>query len=154
MDHEVLHQRMCEVILQWRKFVSDCKNNIAIQSTEGDIILDNQIKTHDSWVAKVEFLQGIGLKRAQEAMSLIQKDINIVHADIGNPSEVITHDTGRAMGLYLTDTFKPCGLCPGKRKKGQSKQKNCQMLQNFGRKAVLQHQLHQLPLLDVRSIGY
>ena len=52
--------------------------------------------------------------RSQLATSTIQKDINVLHAELGLPSKVITHATGRAMGLYLTGTFKPCEDCAQK----------------------------------------
>ena len=44
-------------ILQGIKISSDHKNNIVVESAIGDIDLDWQIKTHDSWVAKVELLR-------------------------------------------------------------------------------------------------
>ena len=44
--------------------------------------------------------------RAQLAKSSMQKKhINILHAELGHPSKVITHATGRAMGLNLTGRF-------------------------------------------------
>ena len=47
-----------------------------------------------------------------------KKDSNAPHAESVHPSKVIPQATGRAMGLYLTDTFKPykdCALRKGKR---------------------------------------
>ena len=45
----------CE-LLQDIKMWNDHKNNIIVETTSGDITLDCQIKTHDGWVAGVEFL--------------------------------------------------------------------------------------------------
>ena len=73
------------------------------------MMLYHQIKIHDGWVAKVEFLHEISPEQAHLAKSTIQpkqKDINILHADLGYPLQVITHATGRAIGLHLTGPFK------------------------------------------------
>ena len=89
-----------------------------IQFTGCNIILDHQIKAFNGWVAEVDFLQQSGLERAWLAKSLIQKDINVLHAELGNPSEVITHATARAMYHHLTGMFKSCEDCAlGKAKK-------------------------------------
>ena len=56
----------CE-LLQGKKISSDHQNNIVVSLTNGNIILDCQIKTHDGWVARVEFLQKTSDKRAQSA---------------------------------------------------------------------------------------
>ena len=46
------------------------------------------------------------------------KNINILYADLGYPSEAITHTTGKAMDIHLTGMFKSCGDCVlGKAKK-------------------------------------
>ena len=42
--------------LQGNKISSDPWNNIVVNSSKGDIILDHQIKTCNSWVDRVEFL--------------------------------------------------------------------------------------------------
>ena len=47
--------KVCE-LLQGNKISSDHQNNIVVKTPTGNIILDHQIKTHDSWVAKVDFL--------------------------------------------------------------------------------------------------
>ena len=46
------------------------------------------------------------------------KNINVFYAELGSLLEVITHAVGLAMGLHLTDMFKPCEDCTlGKAKK-------------------------------------
>ena len=40
-----------------------------------------------------------------------QKDINVLHAMLGHPLEVISRVTGRSMGFNLTDMLKPCECC-------------------------------------------
>ena len=39
--------------LEGKTISSDHQNNIVVKSTNGDIILDCQIKTYDGWVARV-----------------------------------------------------------------------------------------------------
>ena len=39
--------------LQESKISSDHKNNIMVQTTNDNVILDSQVKTHDGWLAKV-----------------------------------------------------------------------------------------------------
>ena len=71
-----------------------------VQTKSGDIVLDCQIKRCNGWVAGVKFLCETGPKRAQVAQSMakpLEKDINILHAELGHPLEVITEANGRAM---------------------------------------------------------
>ena len=42
---------------------------------------------------------------------MLKNDINVLHAELDNPSEVITHATGRVMGLHFTGTLNPCEDC-------------------------------------------
>ena len=64
-------------------------------------------------VADIKFFQ----KKLSEGsndiviISTTNKDNNVLHAELGHPSEVITQATGRDMGLNLTGTFKPCEYC-------------------------------------------
>ena len=53
------------------------------------------------------------------AKSMVQKkDINVPHAELGHPSEVITPANGRAVDLHLIGTFNHCEDCTlGKAKK-------------------------------------
>ena len=51
-------------LLQGSKILSDCNNNIVMQSASGNIVSDHQIKIHDGWVAGVKFFQETGLERA------------------------------------------------------------------------------------------
>ena len=77
-------------LLQGSKILSNCKNNIVIQSTIRDIVLDCQIKTHNGWVARVKFLLEISLESPQLAKYMVQKkDINFLHTELGHPLEVI-----------------------------------------------------------------
>ena len=63
---------------------SEHKNNIMVQSSKDDIILDCWIKTHDNWVSRVKFIQEIGSERAQFAEFSTKKDINKLHAELGH----------------------------------------------------------------------
>ena len=47
------------------KYLSDCKNNIAVQSKSGDIVLHCCIMIYDSWVTRVKFLQEIFPEKAK-----------------------------------------------------------------------------------------
>ena len=51
-------------LLKGGKIQSDEKNNIMIESSNGNIILDLQIETQDGWVARSEFLHERKSKRA------------------------------------------------------------------------------------------
>ena len=55
--------------MQGSNISSDQKNNIVAQTMGEDIILDHQIKTCNSWLARVEFHQKISSKGAQVAKS-------------------------------------------------------------------------------------
>ena len=46
-----------------------------------------------------------------KANSWTEKEINIWHAELGHPSEVITWATGWDMGYHITVTFRPCEDC-------------------------------------------
>ena len=45
------------------------------------------------------------------ARSPIKKDINVLHAKLGHPPEVITHATGQAIGCHLTGMFNSFDHC-------------------------------------------
>ena len=119
------HSRACEVLPQGRwesvfpndvqiiaeKKSSDHQNNKVVMSTDGDIILDCQIKTHDSWVARVEFLWENSDERVQPATAHCKKNINHLHVEVGHPSKSITHATYKAIGIQVTVTFNLCEDC-------------------------------------------
>ena len=81
------------------------------KSSKGNIILDCQIKTHDGWVTRVEFLHETGEKNAQSATVFCMKNINDLHIELSNPSESIIHATAKKMHIQVTGTFKPCEDC-------------------------------------------
>ena len=60
-------------LLQWNKMKRNYKNNITLQSSEGNIILDCHIEAHDSWLAIVDFFHETGHERAQSAMPSTKK---------------------------------------------------------------------------------
>ena len=62
-----------------------------------------------------------------------KKEIIILHAEPGHPSEVITDVTGRAIGLHLTGTFNSCEDCTlGKAKKESVSKKNMKQSKILG----------------------
>ena len=47
-----------------------------------------------------------------------KKDVNVLHAELGHPSEDITQASGQAMGFHIIGTLKPFQDCTlGKAKK-------------------------------------
>ena len=94
--------------LQGNSISSDHQNNILVSSMSGDIILDCQIKTHDGWVARIEFIQETQDKRAQSVMAPCNKNINDLHVELRHPSKTISHATAKALNIQVTGTFKPC----------------------------------------------
>ena len=77
----------------------------------GNIVLDCQIKTHDGWVAKVDFHCKTNNERAVSATTLPTRNVNNLHIELGHPSETITQATAKALGIHVTSTFKPCEDC-------------------------------------------
>ena len=68
---------------QGKKISSDHWNNNVVESLDGDIILDCQIKTFDSWVEGVKFLCELGCKRTQSATASHKKNINdLIHLNL------------------------------------------------------------------------
>ena len=45
------------------------------------------------------------------ATALPKKNINDLHIELGHPSETITHDTAKALGIQVIVIFKPCKDC-------------------------------------------
>ena len=72
---------------------------------ENDILLDHQIKTCISWVARARFLHETGEERVQSATALQKKIIND-HNELEHPSNSITHAISKDMGIKVTGTFK------------------------------------------------
>ena len=55
------------LLLQGTNILSNCKNNIVVKATSGNIILDYQMMTHNGWVDGVKIFQEIGPEMAQLA---------------------------------------------------------------------------------------
>ena len=75
-------------LLQGNKISGVNQNNIVVKSSKGDIILDQQIKTCDGWVARVKFLCETGEERAQSATAPHKKNINDPHINFLSSIEV------------------------------------------------------------------
>ena len=88
----------CE-LLQEKTLSIDHGSNIMVKYTDGNIILDCQIKNHDGWVARLEFVWKINDERAQSAMAPHKKNMNNLHVELSHPSESITHATTKALGI-------------------------------------------------------
>ena len=124
MAHKVLPQGRCKPIsltcklLQGNKI--DHKNNIGVESSNGNIMLDCCIKAQNGSAAGVKFLCETSQVMAQSTTAHKQKNINDLHIEFGHPSEVIIHATVKSMGIQVTGTYKQCDDCTlGKAKKGR-----------------------------------
>ena len=83
-------------LLQCSKILSRHEDNMTIQTTSGDIILDWKIKNHGGWVVIVKLLWEKNSEKAHVAKSFPQqqkKGSNFLHAEVSHPLEVITRAT-------------------------------------------------------------
>ena len=122
----------CE-LSQRNKISSDEANNIVVTTPNSNIFLDRQIKTHDSWVAGVDFLRNVNDKKAVSATALIKRDINDLHAELSHPLEAITRSTAKNFNIHVTGIFKTCEDCAlGKAKQRAMSKKAVPHLQILG----------------------
>ena len=84
-------------LLQGNKFSSNHWNNIVVNPSYGNIILDHQIKTCDGWVAGVPFLQETSQRRAQSATNLCKRHFNDLHVEVSHPSKHVNHVTQKPL---------------------------------------------------------
>ena len=104
-----------------------------VNTLTGNIILDCRIKTHDGWVAGVNFLRDSNNERAVSVTALHKKNINDLHIELGHPSKTITHITAKALGIQVTGMFEPCEDCAlGKAKQWSVSKKAVPWLQILG----------------------
>ena len=76
---------------------------------DGNIIINNCIKTCDDRAAWVKFLQKTNDEGVQSANAPHKKNINDLHVEFGHPSQSITHATAKALGsksLVLSSCVK------------------------------------------------
>ena len=106
----ILFLLTCE-LSRGNRISSDEANNIVITTPNGNIVLDRRIKTHDGWVAGVDFLRNVTDEKAVSATALIKRDINDLHVALGHPSEAITRSTAKNFNIQVTGTFEPCEDC-------------------------------------------
>ena len=98
--------------LSWGNNISsDEANNIVVTTLIGNIVLDCQIKTHDGWVAGVDFLQNVIGEKAVSATVHMMQDINDLFAELEHSSEAITRSTAKNFNIQVTGAFKPCEDC-------------------------------------------
>ena len=104
---------------QENKITSD-QNNIVVEFSEGNIILDFCINSHDGQVVRIEFIYETSQEKAQSTNANKKKNINNSHVQLCQSSEVITHATTKSMGIQVTSKFKPWEGCVlGKAQKGR-----------------------------------
>ena len=84
---------------------------IVLKFPQGNIVLNLQVKAHNSWVAGVEFLQEASKEMTEFTTALKKKNMNDLHIEFGIPLEEITHYTTKSMGIQVTSTFIPCEHC-------------------------------------------
>ena len=117
---------------QGNKISSDHWNNIVVKSSDGNIALDCQIKTHDCWVTEVKFLE-TNQDRVQSATAICFNNTNDFHVELGHPSETITYATANDMGIQVNGSFKPHEDCAfGKTKKSRVSKKTVACSKNLG----------------------
>ena len=93
------------------KISSDDTNNIVMITPIGNIILDRQIKSHDSLVAGVDVIRNSADEKAVSATALIKQDINDLHVELVHPLEALTRSTTQSFGIQVTGTFRPFEDC-------------------------------------------
>ena len=118
----ILYFLTCK-LLKESKIKSDHKKNTVIQSYDGNIVLDYQIRTHNGWVARFKFLHETGHERDQLAWSSIKMDTDFLQTKLGHPSELCTHATGREWSFILQVFSNPVKVVPWKSKKGNVSKK-------------------------------
>ena len=77
-------------------------------------------KTHDGWVARVEFLHETKFEDAHMEKSWAQlkrNNVNVLNAKLGHPSEEITQDTEQAVEFCITSMFNPVKIMLREHKK-------------------------------------
>ena len=77
-----------------------------VNTSTGNIILDCRIKTHDGWVAGVDFFCKAYDEWAVSATTLPKRTVNNLHVDLDHPSETITQATTKALSIQVTSTIK------------------------------------------------
>ena len=82
--------------------------SIVITTLNGNFILDRRFKTHDGWVAGVDFMQASYDEKAVSATAIPKKNINDLHVKLGHPLEAVTQSTAKTFGIQFTGTFMPC----------------------------------------------
>ena len=97
--------------LKEKRIACDHHNNIVVNSSNDNIILDCQIKTRNGWVARVKFLCKANNEITVSATALLKKNVNDLHVELGHPSKTITHSNAKAIGIQVTGTFKLCEDC-------------------------------------------
>ena len=120
-------------VLQGKKISRDHQNNIMVESTDGDIILDCQIKTHNGWVVGVKFLQETSEKRAQSATTPHKKIsvtsmLNLVIHPSQSPVPPLKPWVSKSPVSSNCVT-----LCIGQGQTASSEQEGCCLIKNFGR---------------------
>ena len=160
MACEILTQGRCEPVfpsklLQGGKISSDHQNIIVVESSNGNIVLDCQIKSCNSQVAIVKFLHETYQERAQSANVHEKKNTNDLHVELGHPSKVITHATTKSMGIQVNGNFKLCEDCTqGKAEMSRVCKKVAAYSKILGEQLFFHIISPATPNLEVKSIGY
>ena len=148
MACEILSFGRCKSSLA--QISSDDANNIVVITPIGNIILDCQIKTHDGWVAGVNFSRNAINKKAGTATALIKRDINDLHVELGHSSEAIMRSSAKNFGIQVTGMFRPCEDCTsGKAKQWVGSKKAVPLGKSFYSRWAP----HLLQLMAVSAIG-
>ena len=83
-----------------------------------------------------------------------KKNINDQLAELGHPSEVITHAMIKLMNIKVADTFKPCGDCAFEKAKKLESEKSLLLLKILDERLFFDISLHSTPTFECKNIGY
>ena len=91
--------------------------NILLDTIDGQIVLDQRIKTRNEWQAGVDSFIRIHVKRLMLHMRILsklnfkRKKYKWVAYKLVYPSEAVMIATGKALTHKFTDMFKTCEDC-------------------------------------------
>ncbi len=118
---EPLFSITCE-LSNGAKLASNKNNNLVLKYEDGrDIIFDCRFKTRDGWVAGVELCPSSDetektAKVVKKTSTKIKhKDVNELHAELGNPSKDVTRATGTSLGYKMMEKLLRAKTVPSAR---------------------------------------
>ena len=93
---------------------NDRMKNIVLDTSDGQIVLDQRIETRLGWVAGVNFIYEDSNKKAHAVnenvypMKFARERMNV---ELGHQLAAIMRATGKVINFKLTGTFETCEDC-------------------------------------------